>query len=88
MDHDHLIGQVQHRNPSLLAGRGGGRRPGDAPNTLKDASARAHVKTSLPNYPTASATTKTHKAIDRRRTGEPFGLDEFLERSSMPTRDI
>ena len=53
---------------------------------LKDASARAHIKTSLPNYPTASATTKTHKGIDRRRTGEPFGLDEFLERSSMPTR--
>ena len=86
MDHDHLIGQVQHR--VRLSSRGGRRSPsGRRSKHLKDASARAHIKTSLPNYPTASATTKTHKGIDRRRTGEPFGLDEFLERSSMPTRD-
>ncbi|HKF88475.1 MAG TPA: hypothetical protein VK390_14755 [Propionibacteriaceae bacterium] len=33
MEHDHLIGQVQHRARLFVARRGRGRSPGDAPDT-------------------------------------------------------
>jgi hypothetical protein len=61
IDHDHLIGQVQHR--ARLTSRGGaeGRRSpsGQLSKRLRSASARAPIKTSELYYRRALAITKT-----------------------------
>jgi hypothetical protein len=58
IDHDHLIGQVQHR--ARLTSREGRRSPsGRLSKRLRSASARAPIKTSKLNYRGALAITKT-----------------------------
>ena len=57
MEHDHLIGQVQHR--ARLASREKRRsRSGQRSKRLMSASARAPIRTSLPNSRRALAISK------------------------------
>ena len=85
MDHDHLIGQVQHR--VRLSSRGEAEVAVRAMlQTLEGRISEGAYQNLTAQQPHGISDYQDVQGHRSATTGEPFGLDEFLERSSMPTR--
>jgi uncharacterized protein (DUF2267 family) len=79
MEHDHLIGQVQHR--ARLSSHGEAEVAVRATlQTLEERISGGAYQNLIAQLPQGIGEYRDASDIDRRRTGERFGLDEFLER--------
>jgi uncharacterized protein (DUF2267 family) len=78
MEHDHLIGQVQHR--ARLSSHGEAEVAVRATlQTLEERISGGAYQNLIAQLPQGIGEYRDASDIDRRRTGERFGLDEFLE---------
>jgi uncharacterized protein (DUF2267 family) len=79
MEHDHLIGQVQHR--ARLTSRGEAEVAVRATlQTLEERTSEGTYQNLIARLPQGIGDYQNGSEIDRRRPGERFGLDEFIER--------
>jgi uncharacterized protein (DUF2267 family) len=79
MDHDHLIGQVQHR--ARLTSRGGAEVAVRATlQTLEKRISEGTYQNLKAQLPRGIGDYQDSSDIDRRRPGERFSLDEFIDR--------
>jgi uncharacterized protein (DUF2267 family) len=79
MDHDHLIGQVQHR--ARLTSRGGADVAVRATlQTLEKRISEGTYQNLIAQLPQGIGDYQDSSDIDRRRPGERFSLDEFIDR--------
>ena len=79
MEHDHLIGQVQHR--TRLASRGEAEVAVRATlQTLEERISEGTYQNLIAQLLQGIGDYQNGSEIDRRRLGERFGLDEFIER--------
>jgi uncharacterized protein (DUF2267 family) len=79
IDHDHLIGQVQHR--ARLTSRGGAEVAVRATlQTLEKRISEGTYQNLKAQLPRGIGDYQDSSDIDRRRPGERFSLDEFIDR--------